>query len=36
MGLRPTEADENVSQSGIGLQARGMAEVVTALELLSP
>jgi hypothetical protein len=36
MGRWPTEADENGGEFGIGWQARGMAEVVAALELLSP
>ena len=36
MGLRPTKVDENGGKSAVGWQSRGMAEVVTALEMLRP
>ena len=36
MGPRPTKVDENGGKSAVGWQSRGMAEVVTALEMLRP
>ena len=36
MDPRPTKVDENGGKSAVGWQSRGMAEVVTALEMLRP